>query len=711
MRNLRTWLAATCLCLFTMSAMAQVGQKFWFAAPEMALHSSDMTLRLCVFADTLDADVLVQMPASKDYPQQTFHIAAGEHYEYILAESYTQYMQQMAAKHNQITPRGLSIRATAPITCYVQFTGVNGEIYTLKGENALGNDFCLAMQNHFNNSNTPSHRDMYKEAYSSAQIVATEDSTVVNIYPSQLLYGDDVIKTRHIVLNHGEVYSFRANSKSADGHLTATRITSSKPIVVNSMDDSMSPYTKFPGEDAVAEQLVPTSLLSNEYIAMGNGLKWEGVCVIDPATGATEFIPMNGRGALYIKRDHPVQVFQVTGAGNEAGGTLLPRLYQSGSHRIQYTRPGDSKWTWIKILTPSTNTSAIQINGESVSSSLFHLVDGASQWSYASVDMATLPPSQTISVTSTGDIMHVAITDVSSNAQNKEGHYVPTSSSMVYFSSYAPEEDFVPIPMMPLIDTVYLVDTVQIERTTIIKDTVFVTVHDTVTLHQQDSVQKPGIHHRLGFYLQGAYSHIPFGDQSFKWGLGYGLGLGFFYEYQHRHFLLDVGIGALWQDAEHRSTVDELELQRSDRARTAYVEAPVLIGGMWGNFYLLGGVKIGVPIYGNTRSELRKTSEVNQTSETYTTREGRLHYMLDTRASLELGAHFGRCRLGVFADYGVWWSKLDNGTTPWMMVKDPDDMSTWEVHHPLHSSLANNRLANNFFAGIKFTVLMTSVEK
>jgi len=713
MTNFKSWLLATILSLTAIGASAQVGQLFWFAAPEMALHSSDMTLRLCVFADTLDADVLVQMPASPSFPKHNFHIAAGEHYEYPLATSYSQYMQQIATMHNQVSQHAIYIVASAPVTCYVQMTGVNGEIYTLKGENALGKDFCLAMQNNFNNSDIASAHDVYRNAYSSAQIVATEDSTEVDIYPTQVLYGDAVVRPRHIRLNRGEAYSFRANSKSAEGHPTATRITSNRPIVVHSMDDSMSPYTKYPGEDAVAEQLVPTSLLSNEYIAMGNGLKWEGVCVTDPQTGASEFIPMNGRGALYIHRDHPVQVFQVTGAGNEAGGTQLPRLYQSGSHRIQYKRPGDSKWAWIKILTPSSNKDKIQIDGQRVNPSLFHHVDGAPQWSYASVSMDASSLNQTISVTSSGDIMHVAITDISSNAKNAKGVDVPTSSSLVYFSSYAPEEDFVPVPIT-IVDTVYRIDTVkiEIERTTVIKDTVFVLVHDTVTLQQQDTVVKPGIHHRLGFYMQGAYSHMPFGDQMFKWGLGYGAGLGFFYEFQHKHFLLDVGIGGLWQDAEHRSTTTTGgDLQRSDRARMLYIEAPVLIGGMWGGFYLLGGVKVGLPIYGNARSELRMTDEAMQRTQTYATEEGRLHYMLDTRASLELGGRFGRCRLGVFADYGLWWNKLDNGTTPWMQVNDPTNLSTWEVHHPLHSQLANNRYVNNFFAGIKFTVLLSAIEK
>jgi len=718
---MRTKIVAILLVVFSLAVKAQVGKQFWFAAPEMAKHSADMQLRLCVFADSLDADVTILNPHSSPL---TIHLSAFSHQEVILAPDYSTYMQDIAVYHNQVMPRAIIITSEAPVSCYAQMTGVNGEIYTLKGENALGTDFVVALQNRFRNSNAITQSQIYTNAYSSAQIIATEDSTIVDIYPTELLYGDSAIVPRHILLNRGEVYSIRAASKRAQAHPVATRIVANHPISVLTMDDSMSPYQKYFGEDAVAEQQVPLPLLGNDYIAIANGTKWEGVFVTDLTTDSTEFISMNGQKALYIHRDHPIQVFQLTGYGNEAGGTQLPSLGNSGSRRVIYSRPTDSKWTWMHILTPTENKNHILINAQRVDPSLFQPVPEAAHWSFATINVSQIATSQTIVVTSDKDIFHLSVIDASSAAVNAQGKAIPTSCSFGYFSSYGKIEKPENPEMIEALETPDTPETLEIIDTLEILD----------TLETLDTIDTPTPHH-FTLYMEGAYSHLPFGNRDFTWGLGYGAGIGFLYEYENKHFLLNLGVGFLWQDVEHRSQTDMsvpftdtqgdestlmMRIKRSDRVRMGYVEVPVLIGGIWKGFYLLGGVKAGVPLFGNTRCEARMTnyavydqyfvpfSEMSnhglQVDVPTTRTESRPKFVADTRASLELGLHLDRYRLGLFADYGVLWPKLDNGSTPWMQLNNPVEPATWELHHPLASSVSNGACTHTLLAGVKFTI-------
>ena len=78
-----------CALLCTMGAQAQLGRQFWFAAPEMAQHSKDMSLRLYLVTHTEAAEVTICMPANPNFAPQTFHIAPDGFQEVVLAADYT----------------------------------------------------------------------------------------------------------------------------------------------------------------------------------------------------------------------------------------------------------------------------------------------------------------------------------------------------------------------------------------------------------------------------------------------------------------------------------------------------------------------------------------------------------------------------------------------------------------------------------------------
>lgn len=722
-------------CICPQLMWSQEGKQFWFAAPEMALHSQDMSLELYIFTDDQAAEVVISMPADTSFTPMTVHLDSHTSRHITLNPTYQEYMQQTASYHNKINNRGLLINANQPISVYIQMTGVNGETYSLKGERALGTDFMAAMQNHYRNSNLISKRNTYANAYASAQIIATEDSTWVTIEPTQILYGDTTIMPRSVLLHRGQVYSFRAVSKRAEAHITATRIRASQPIVVMTMDDSMSPYQKYYGEDAVAEQMVPSSALGTDYIAIGNGLKWEGVIITDLQTGQSEFHPMNGQTAMVIHSEQPVQVFQITGYCNEAGGAQLPTLDNAGSLVAHYARLADSRWTWLNVLTPTSNIAHLTLNGEPIDSTIFQAITDAPEWAVAKINIDSFPIGQVIELRSSGSRFHMAVVDATSVVQSDDGHYVATSCSYGYFSDYVIPQP-IEIPPVVVIDTVppAIMDTIpEIPDTIVVVDTIVVPTDTT-------SVKKKERHGHFALYLEGAYSHIPFGNSDFRWGLGYGAGIGFLYEYQKNHFIFDIGVGFLWQDVEHRRTQDMsmpwidsqgsesmlyLRAQRSDRSRMGYVEVPILVGGSWNWLYLLGGVKVGVPVFGNTRCQVRATdiamydqywvpfSEMPnhgiRTDVPVEQKEPKLDAQVDTRLSLEIGANLGsderaRYRLGLYADYGLLFPNK-NHDAPWMDSHDAVHMERWEMNHPLLSSEANSHWAQNLFMGIKMTII------
>lgn len=769
-------------------ANAQVGKQFWFAAPEMALHSKDMSLLLYISAQDEGADVTISMPADADTTSMKVHVSKNGFEEIILAPDYATYMEYFAAYHNEVNTNALYITSDNPISVYVQMTGVNSETYTLKGENALGYVFRLAGQNKYHNSDISPQLSTYQNAYSSAQIIATEDSTVITIAPNQLLFGDKTIKNREVVLNRGEVYSFRADSKRAENHISGTLISSNKPIVVNTMDDSMSPYQQYFGEDAVADQMVPSTMLGSEYIAIGQGLNWEGVCITDLKTGKTEFVPMKEKETLYIQRENPIQVFQISGFQNEAGGTQLPPL-NSGSNIVKYKRLSDSEWCWLHILTRTSNVENIYLDDHIIDPSLFNIVADAPEWSYAIISVAKKDKEDVFSVKSTGDKFQLSVIDASSARKTIDGRPVPTSCSFGYFSNYNaldPIEE-VSIPIISLsndinqfdadytytesIDTVISpLDTIIPPLDTIVPPLDSLATNDTIK-NETEPEKKQTHHHRLLVYGEGAYSHVPFGNSDFKWGLGYGVGAGILYEYQKEHFLLDVGVGFLWQDVEHKRTLTttgeitdsqgtsyilQTQHNRSDRSRLGYVEFPILVGGTWDWFYVLGGVKIGVPLFGNTLCQTRVTDVAiydrffvpfdNMTNHAlridvpFSQKKERIDYKFDSRLSLEFGVNLGsatihhvendsildldpieiveekekekesksnvECRLGVYADYGLFWLPY-SGTNLWLNNSDIMQVENWNMSHPLNSTINNKNWAQNFFVGLKLTVMFS----
>lgn len=721
------------LCLSLLPMWAQRDTCFWVAVPSLAQHSSDASMRMYIFAEQSGTEVSVEMPADPSFRPIRLTIDSGRHADLLLAADYAEYLSRLATPHGAVANRALLVRASMPVTCYCQLTGVNGEAFVPRGQMALGTEFCVAMQNRYPNAEIET--SVYRDAYCSVQVLATEDSTEVR-FPD-----------RTIELQRGQTYSYRANEKSAAAHMSGMQITASRPVSVFSTDDSPSPHPGISGEDAVIDQLLPVRMAGNDYIAVGRGLSWEG-CFVQSLSDTTEvtcgdgtsfvlppyrtrFLPLGKQTqVLRIHSSRPTQVFQITGFWNEMGGVLLPDLFRSGSQVVRYCRMSDSRHTSLNIVMPTADILSLNLPCS------WQSVPGDTVWSYAVVDMSALPIDSLLTIRSDSAAFHVGIVDATSAYTDAE-RPVMTSASYSYFSSYGTSLTSTPG------NTSLTSSTSTPSPTSLPSDT-----SSTNTTSLPSPTGKPApthqpaprdtVRHHLALYGEGAYSQLLLVQPGWLWSRGYSAGLGLVYELEYGHLLFQTGLGVSWRDAQQRvdtqqyTRADEdtqssdntvmYRIDRSDRARSLQLDLPLLVGGRWGAFYCLGGVRLGVPVYGNTRMQAMSSTmaQYDQYYDSFTDMDNhglrtrvtsfqqaaRLPYALDTRLHIELGTYMGmRARIAAYSDFGALLGGSMHTDAPMIDVSDKYDMQSWPMTPVLRSNWAKKE-THTFCVGLRFTYLL-----
>lgn len=208
------------------------------------------------------------------------------------------------------------------------------------------------------------------------------------------MVGHPAGSTFTVSLGRGETYSVTSTSPEASRHLGGTQITSNKPIAVTISDDSIEQ----PGEagcwDLIGDQLIPTSILGTEYIAM-NTLYGQGISggihkVFLLAVEDGTFLYVNGDdhpkveldqgemhelditgNALYLHSNKPFYAYQITGiphegpnppAGTELGSAVLPNITCTGSSSVSFTRTLNQRF-FVQLMTEESNRNSFQIEG------------------------------------------------------------------------------------------------------------------------------------------------------------------------------------------------------------------------------------------------------------------------------------------------------------------------------------------------------------
>lgn len=395
--HLRLGLIAGFLLLFACSAKAQQDTLFWFAAPDVTRGHTDRPIFLRLSTDSIAASVRVRMPADPLGIDTTVNLSTFD-VSNIDLTPYIDRIEPMAP--DTILPTGILITATAQIGAYyeVKSRRNNTDIFSLKGQNALGKEFLIPFQKRWNTATK------YRpQAYSGLEILATRNGTLITIDPSANVVGHGKLPFSFI-MNEGETYSLRATSLKAKDRLSGSLVTSNKPIAITLTDDSAENGIYGGCKDLMGDQLIPARVIGREYVVVRGRLnKRQGIgdqIIIMAHTDTTD-IYVNGayqtqlqRGqqysyalnanAAYVEASNKVYVTHLTGFGCETGTAAIPALYCTGSNYVSFTRSKTEDF-FLLVMAPSNivdhftlNNSIILLQGTD-----FKNVPGTGgQWKY-----------------------------------------------------------------------------------------------------------------------------------------------------------------------------------------------------------------------------------------------------------------------------------------------------------------------------------------
>jgi len=252
--------------------------------------------------------------------------------------------------------------------------------------------------------------------------------------------------------------------------------------------------------------------------------------------------------------------------------------------------------------------------------------------------------------------------------------------------------------------------------------------------------------HYFGISMQGGYSALHPYQVDVTSLHGFATGMTLLYEYQHNHFLLDIGGGFTWQQAgwslndmlqmpDQRmvdSQGDEFTLRstvkRWDVVRRGVVDIPIMMGGEWGLGYFLGGVKVGVGVldYSNMQGAVSTWGEYDQYFVPIHDAANHGFYTdepieqsspflanIDLRLSVEGGINMAqvqtpvgaavKVRVGLFADYGFFFSQVDANQIVLVHQGSNLDLKTYQMHPIL---VSGSHWLDNLVAGVRLTVLI-----
>ena len=141
---IKKYLPIVILVFISFITKAQTDTTFWFAAPDLQQAHGDRPILLRLSTLTSAATVTISQPANASFTPITLNIGANSSNSIDL----TTYITQLEnVTPNTVTNKGLLIRSTTPVSCYYDIAnGFNGDIYALKGKNALGTKFTLPFQ-------------------------------------------------------------------------------------------------------------------------------------------------------------------------------------------------------------------------------------------------------------------------------------------------------------------------------------------------------------------------------------------------------------------------------------------------------------------------------------------------------------------------------------------------------------------------------------
>lgn len=379
----------------------QTDTLFWFVAPEISDLHGDRPILLRFATLNEAAAIVVSQPANPGFPIQTLNLGPFDSQSIDL----TDYIDMIENKPaNTVLTYGFRILASAPVTAYYEvnpWCACNPDIFTLKGNNGLGESFVLPFQTYLNNP-------FYGKA--AFNIVATQNNTTISINPTQDLIGHPANVPFTITLNAGQTWCGEASGFSGFQHPTGSTVNSDKPIAITISDDSME-GTPYGGcADMMGDQIVPVEITGDQYIAVKGYLNGpDKVYIVAISDGTSIEIDGAPAGALnagqsfeltlfnpatYIETSSDVYVLHTTGFGCEVGGALLPSIECTGSNSVAFVR-STQEFFALNILVPAGGEMGFVLNGDplAINPAAFSGVPGTNgEWLFAQIDASGIIP-------------------------------------------------------------------------------------------------------------------------------------------------------------------------------------------------------------------------------------------------------------------------------------------------------------------------------
>ena len=357
------------------SGDAQTGKKFWFAAPDATSGHNDEPIFLNLSAYKDSAYVTISLPANPTFQPIGVGIPASGSRRIDLTPWLLDIETTIA---DTVLNNGLYIQSTSNISVYYEIAPNNNtDIFSLKGANALGNQFLISAQNYWFSS-----KKYHPLPYSQTIIVATQDNTNITITPTNNVVGHSSGIPYDVTLNKGQTYMIRANGLGTADRFGGTEVISDKPIAITIADDSIENNNYGACKDIIGDQTIPLDQLGTEYILVKGflGSRPDRVYVMgtEDSTdvvvdgGSAQNFSVN-RGQIHeLRLSNPsvhmlatkdVYVMHVSGFGCEVGMAIVPSVYCTGSREVSFVRSQPNDF-YIIVYVPNGAQGSFEINGD-----------------------------------------------------------------------------------------------------------------------------------------------------------------------------------------------------------------------------------------------------------------------------------------------------------------------------------------------------------
>lgn len=362
---------------------AQTDTAFWFAAPDIEVVNHplygefDRPIYLRLTSFTSAANVTISIPANPGFTPININIPASS----TSTIDITPWINLIEnSDPANVGNKGIYIQSTTDITAYYEVNSTtcncNPELFSLKGRNAIGNEFYVPSQLTWA-VDTVRHPN----ARAGFDIVATQNNTTVTVTPTKALINHPANVPFTITLNKGQSYACIGLYRNGISMLNGSKVVSDKPVSVTTYEDLL--FSDGACADLAGDQLIPTPIYGFEFAVVRGNLTTRDKVVITASQNSTniylngnavaaatinsgqsfEFDMTSAMPSLYITTNKAASVFHYTGSGCEVGAAVIPKLTCTGSSSVSIVRTSNGGNASVMLVTKAGNQGSFLVNG------------------------------------------------------------------------------------------------------------------------------------------------------------------------------------------------------------------------------------------------------------------------------------------------------------------------------------------------------------